>query len=107
MADADPPPEVVVVPPRPSLLRRTSAYFHRITKMYHIRRLVFLVVSFFVLVLILALVPNMLNPTPPSRAEKKRDKKWIDSSPYWIDRQACRWLSLCGVHHLRDRKSVV
>ncbi|EPE02697.1 vacuolar protein sorting-associated protein [Ophiostoma piceae UAMH 11346] len=101
MADINPPAVVVVVPPRPSLIRRTSAYFHRLSKMYHIRRIVFLVVSFFVVVFVIWLLPNLLNPTPPSRDEKKRDKKWIDSSPYWVDRQACSWFSLCGVHHLR------
>ncbi|OLN95495.1 putative vacuolar protein sorting-associated protein TDA6-like protein 2 [Colletotrichum chlorophyti] len=31
---------------------------------------------------------------------QRADEIWIDSSPYWFDRQACRWLSLCGVHHL-------
>jgi hypothetical protein len=43
----------------------------------------------------------LLNPTPPSPEERRRDEEWVATSPYWLDRQACRWLSLCGVHHLR------
>lgn len=53
------------------------------------------------IVLLLWLLPRLLNPTPPTPEERRRDAKWVSSSPYWLDRQACRWLGLCGVHHLR------
>ncbi|KAK3369876.1 hypothetical protein B0H63DRAFT_304002 [Podospora didyma] len=53
------------------------------------------------LVLLLWLLPRLLNPTPPDAEERERDQEWVNSSPYWIDRQACRWLSLCGVQHLK------
>ncbi|KLU92713.1 hypothetical protein MAPG_11700, partial [Magnaporthiopsis poae ATCC 64411] len=46
-------------------------------------------------------VARALNPTPPSEEQRARDAAWVSGSPYWVDRQACRWLSLCGVHHLR------
>ncbi|KAL1890038.1 Vacuolar protein sorting-associated protein 62 [Sporothrix stenoceras] len=69
--------------------------------MYHLRRLTISVALLGLVVIIFTFVPQILNPTPPTPDEKRRDKKWVDSSPYWLDRQACRWLSLCGVHHLR------
>ncbi|OIW23523.1 hypothetical protein CONLIGDRAFT_556837, partial [Coniochaeta ligniaria NRRL 30616] len=53
------------------------------------------------LVLILTILPGILNPTPPSKQERERDKQWVSTSPYWLDRQACRWLMVCGVHHVR------
>jgi len=64
-------------------------------------RLAIAAASFGVLVFTLWLLPRLLNPTPPDDFERKRDQEWVDSSPYWIDRQMCRWLSLCGVAHLR------
>ncbi|KJR85063.1 vacuolar sorting-associated protein [Sporothrix schenckii 1099-18] len=69
--------------------------------MYHVRRLTITAISIGLVIFIFTYLPTVLNPTPPSAEEKRRDKKWIDSSPYWLDRQACRWFSLCGVHHLR------
>lgn len=53
------------------------------------------------LVFLIWLVPRLLRPMPPDAEESERDKHWVNSSPYWIDRQACRWLSLCGIQHLR------
>lgn len=53
------------------------------------------------LVFALTLLPSVLNPTPPDAQERDRDKRWVSSSPYWIDRQACRWLSVCGIQHIR------
>ncbi|KAL8344151.1 hypothetical protein RB601_004599 [Gaeumannomyces tritici] len=53
------------------------------------------------LYLVAWVAPRALNPTPPSAEQRARDAEWVSGSPYWADRQACRWLSLCGVHHLR------
>ncbi|OAA65893.1 vacuolar sorting-associated protein [Niveomyces insectorum RCEF 264] len=69
--------------------------------MHHFRRVTFIVVFVGFVVFLLWLLPRVLNPTPPTRDEKRRDKDFVDSSPYWVDRQACRLLGLCGVHHLR------
>lgn len=69
--------------------------------MYHLRRATIAGVVIAVLVLVTWLVPKALNPTPPSPEDQKRDKAWVASSPYWIDRQACRWFSVCGLHHMR------
>lgn len=55
------------------------------------------------LVLLIWLLPLLLKPAVPDDdlTDNERDKYWVNSSPYWIDRQACRWLSLCGIQHLR------
>ncbi|KAH8911730.1 hypothetical protein BR93DRAFT_12448 [Coniochaeta sp. PMI_546] len=69
--------------------------------MYHLRRLGIAAVCVLSLVLVLTILPGVLNPTPPNKEERERDKKWVSTSPYWVDRQACRWLMLCGAHHVR------
>ncbi|KAH6627264.1 hypothetical protein B0J18DRAFT_444287 [Chaetomium sp. MPI-SDFR-AT-0129] len=53
------------------------------------------------IVFALWLLPRILNPTPPDAEERQRDKQWVDTSPSWVDRQACRWLGLCGIQHIR------
>ncbi|KAK0371896.1 vacuolar protein sorting-associated protein [Colletotrichum limetticola] len=75
--------------------------------MYYLRRFT-IFLAFLVSVSFLAwFLPRYLNPNPPDPAKQREDKKWVSSSPYWLDRQACRWLSLCGVHHLsRDPASL-
>ncbi|KAL5612167.1 hypothetical protein BROUX41_000289 [Berkeleyomyces rouxiae] len=47
------------------------------------------------------LIPRVLNPVPPNGEKRRADRQWIGSSHYWLDRQACRWLSLCGIQHIR------
>ncbi|KAJ2902086.1 vacuolar protein sorting-associated protein [Zalerion maritima] len=76
--------------------------------MKHVRRLVVFLCFIAVTVPLIAWgVPKLLNPTPPSKAERKRDAAWVASSPYWLDRQTCRWLTLCGIHHIHeDRPSL-
>ncbi len=69
--------------------------------MYYLRRATITAIVLAVLIFLLWLLPQLLNPTPPSPEERERDEEWVDSSPYWLDRQACRWLSLCGAHHVR------
>ncbi|RDA85831.1 hypothetical protein CP532_5755 [Ophiocordyceps camponoti-leonardi (nom. inval.)] len=51
-------------------------------------------------------LPRALNPTETSPEKRHEDSLWIDTSPYLLDRIACRWLSLCGVHHLRSDPAV-
>lgn len=46
-------------------------------------------------------LPRALDPSGPDPEKTARDRQWVQSSPYWLDRQACRWVSLCGLHHLR------
>ncbi|CAK7226858.1 Vacuolar protein sorting-associated protein 62 [Sporothrix bragantina] len=69
--------------------------------MYHLRRFTIASIVITVIIFTFWLLPQVLNPTPPTPEEKRRDKQWVDSSPYWVDRQCCRWFGLCGLHHLR------
>ncbi|KAH7149292.1 hypothetical protein B0J13DRAFT_583965 [Dactylonectria estremocensis] len=46
--------------------------------------------------------PRLLDPTKRGPEMRARDRRWVDSSPYFWDRQACRWIGLCGLHHLRS-----
>lgn len=69
--------------------------------MYHLRRLIIFLCTVSGLVFLIWLLPRILNPTPPSASERARDAAWVASSPFWFDRQACRWLSVCGAQHVK------
>ncbi|CAN8105892.1 unnamed protein product [Discula destructiva] len=69
--------------------------------MYHLRRTAIAAAILATIILITTFVPKALNPTPPSPEKAKQDAAWVASSPYWLDRQACRWFSVCGIHHMR------
>lgn len=69
--------------------------------MYHLRRATVAAAIVATLVFITWFVPKVLIPNPPSPEDQKRDRAWVNSSPYWLDRQACRWFSVCGIHHMR------
>ncbi|KAI0911278.1 vacuolar sorting-associated protein [Ustulina deusta] len=69
--------------------------------MYHIRRVAIAVATFVVLVLLLTALPRALNPVPSSKEKVEADQRWVNTSPYWLDRQACRWMGLCGLMHLK------
>lgn len=47
-------------------------------------------------------LPKYLTPSDGGPAQRARDRRWVDTSPYFLDRQACRWIGLCGLHHLRS-----
>ena len=70
--------------------------------MYLFRRLAVVFVLLSTTIFLIWFLPRVLDPTPPSSADRLRDKQWVNSSPYWVDRQICRWFSLCGVHHVRS-----
>jgi len=69
--------------------------------MFHFRRLAVFATCLAVFIVAASVLPRLLNPSPPSPEERRRDREWVNTSPYWVDRQACRWMSLCGLHHLR------
>lgn len=68
---------------------------------YSARRVTIATVFLAAIVFLLWLLPRVLNPTPPDAEERERDKHWVNTSPNWVDRQACRWLGLCGIQHIR------
>lgn len=47
-------------------------------------------------------LPKYLTPNGAGPEQRARDRRWVNSSPYFLDRQACRWVGLCGLHHLRS-----
>ncbi|KAI0134563.1 vacuolar protein sorting-associated protein [Xylariales sp. AK1849] len=70
--------------------------------MYHLRRLTIGLISIATLIFLLWLLPRVLNPTPPNKEQREANSRWVDTSPHWLDRQACRWLGLCGLLHVRS-----
>ncbi len=69
--------------------------------MYWIYRIVFPAVFFAALVYVLWAAPRFLDPNGRDPIKQERDRRWVNTSPYFVDRQACRWFTLCGLHHLR------
>ena len=69
--------------------------------MYWVRRFTLILALFLIISFVAWLAPRVLDPTDQGPTKRARDRHWVDTSPYWWDRQACRWLSLCGLHHLR------
>jgi hypothetical protein len=69
--------------------------------MYWLRRFTILLVCVVVFSFAAWTLPRVLDPTSKTPEERAQDRRWVNSSPYWLDRQACRWISLCGLHHLR------
>ncbi|KAH6675421.1 hypothetical protein B0J14DRAFT_362372 [Halenospora varia] len=67
--------------------------------MYHLRRVGLAI--FFIVALYLGLTAlyDHLNPNTRKSDEESEDAKWIATSKWWLDRQACRWLGLCGLAH--------
>ncbi|KAK7931682.1 vacuolar protein sorting protein 62 [Apiospora marii] len=70
--------------------------------MITLRRVTIAFVAFAALIAVVTYLPRALNPVKPSKEQTEQNKAWIDTSPYWLDRQACRWLSLCGVLHIHS-----
>ncbi|KAI0873224.1 vacuolar sorting-associated protein [Hypoxylon argillaceum] len=74
--------------------------------MYHFRRIAIAVATFIFLVVVLTTLPRFLNPVPPSKEKIEADQRWVNTSPSWLDRQACRWVGLCGLMHLKPDSPV-
>ncbi|KAH7325920.1 hypothetical protein B0I35DRAFT_421487 [Stachybotrys elegans] len=69
--------------------------------MYWLRRATILLALLLTFCFVAWLAPRALDPVKHDAAKRWRDRLWVESSPYFWDRQSCRWLSLCGLHHLR------
>ncbi|KAI4865823.1 hypothetical protein F4820DRAFT_418716 [Hypoxylon rubiginosum] len=70
--------------------------------MYHLRRITVAAVVVGAVIFLATFLPRVLNPVPPSKEKQEADQRWINTSPHWLDRQACRWFSLCGLLHLKS-----
>jgi hypothetical protein len=42
-----------------------------------------------------------LDPNTHVSEEDSEDAVWVASSRYWLDRNACRWIGICGLAHYR------
>ncbi|KAI0201921.1 vacuolar sorting-associated protein [Astrocystis sublimbata] len=69
--------------------------------MYLFRRIAIAIGAFFLLVVVITNLPRFFNPIPPSKEKVEADQRWVNTSPHWLDRQACRWVGLCGLMHLK------
>ncbi|KAF7543788.1 hypothetical protein G7Z17_g10462 [Cylindrodendrum hubeiense] len=70
--------------------------------MFWLRRFTILLAFLLVISFGAWLAPRVLDPTKRGPEKRARDRRWVDSSPYFWDRQACRWIGICGLHHLRS-----
>ncbi|KAM0453522.1 hypothetical protein ACHAPV_006308 [Trichoderma viride] len=75
--------------------------------MYWVRRFTYLSVPVLFIIFIVTFLPVILDPTTRGPESRARDRLWVSSSPYFLDRQACRWIGLCGLHHLRRDPAVL
>jgi hypothetical protein len=67
--------------------------------MYHLRRVTIIAILVVASWFALGALYNYLNPNDHLSDEEREDAEWIASSKYWLDRQSCRWLGLCGLAH--------
>ena len=67
--------------------------------MFHLRRVliafVIIVASWFAI----TALHQHLDPNKHKTEEQREDARWIATSKYWLDRNACRWMGLCGLAH--------
>lgn len=66
---------------------------------YHLRRTGIIVVFVVGCWFALGALYNYLNPNTHPSEEEREDVQWIATSTWWLDRQSCRWLGLCGLAH--------
>jgi len=57
--------------------------------------ILFITVAWFAL----SALHQYLDPNTSISEEESEDARWIATSKYFLDRQSCRWLGLCGLAH--------
>lgn len=67
--------------------------------MYHLRRTTLVVIGVVATWFAISALYDHLNPNTSKSEEEYEDAQWIATSKYWLDRQSCRWLGLCGLAH--------
>jgi hypothetical protein len=68
---------------------------------YHLRRTLIAAAFFILSYIALSALHSHLDPNTQKSEEEREDNVWIATSKHWVDRQACRYLGLCGVAHYR------
>ncbi|KAF4637862.1 hypothetical protein G7Y89_g216 [Cudoniella acicularis] len=97
------PPIEAPAPDAPILKRRRCpTYIYR-----HLRRFIISIVLIITVYWSLSAVYDYLNPNTRKSDEENEDAKWIATSKWWLDRQSCRWLGLCGVAHYRPDPAAI
>jgi len=64
-----------------------------------LRRSVIAIVFVSVAWFALSALHQYLDPNTSISEEESEDARWIATSKYFLDRQSCRWLGLCGLAH--------
>jgi hypothetical protein len=67
--------------------------------MFHLRRLVVAIILIVASWFTLTALHQHLDPNKHKTDEQREDARWIATSKYWLDRNACRWMGLCGLAH--------
>lgn len=67
--------------------------------MFHLRRLVIAIILIVASWFAITALHQHLDPNKHKTDEQREDAQWIASSKYWLDRNACRWIGLCGIAH--------
>jgi hypothetical protein len=67
--------------------------------MYLLRRFVIAILFIVVTGVALSSLKQHLDPNKHKSDEEREDARWIATSKYWLDRQACRWIAVCGIAH--------
>ncbi|KUJ06512.1 uncharacterized protein LY89DRAFT_410526 [Mollisia scopiformis] len=74
--------------------------------MYNLRRIGIAVVLIVLTWFGLTALHQHLDPNTSKSEEEYEDAQWIATSTYWLDRQACRWMGLCGLAHWQPDPAV-
>jgi hypothetical protein len=67
--------------------------------MFHLRRTVIAAILIVGTWFGLSALYAHLDPNTHKSDEQVEDARWIATSKWWLDRQSCRWLGLCGLAH--------
>jgi hypothetical protein len=67
--------------------------------MYHLRRFIIAILVIVSSYFALSALHRHLDPNTRKSDEEREDARWIATSKNWLDRQACRWVGICGLAH--------
>jgi hypothetical protein len=67
--------------------------------MYALQRSLIAIVAFVGIYLAATTLHKHLDPNTNQSDEQREDRQWIATSKYFLDRQACRYLGICGLAH--------